>query len=90
MKRFFALLVLGTLLFVMGCSSVSVDYDYDRQTDFSKLKSYAWLAQSFNATSTTARQAQQQNSLFYKENTRMLFGDAKSSIEAVISQFKAV
>jgi NAD(P) transhydrogenase subunit beta len=30
------------------------------------------------------------NSLFYKENTRMLFGDAKSSIEAVISQFKAV
>jgi NAD(P) transhydrogenase subunit beta len=30
------------------------------------------------------------NSLFYKQNTRMLFGDAKSSIEAVISQFKAV
>jgi NAD(P) transhydrogenase subunit beta len=28
------------------------------------------------------------NRLFYKENTRMLFGDAKSSIEAVISQFK--
>jgi NAD(P) transhydrogenase subunit beta len=30
------------------------------------------------------------NGLFYKQNTRMLFGDAKSSIEAVISQFKAV
>ncbi|MBN2178309.1 MAG: NAD(P)(+) transhydrogenase (Re/Si-specific) subunit beta [Deltaproteobacteria bacterium] len=30
------------------------------------------------------------NSLFYKENTRMLFGDAKSSIEAVVSQFKSV
>jgi NAD(P) transhydrogenase subunit beta len=30
------------------------------------------------------------NSLFYKENTRMLFGDAKSSIEAVVAQFKAV
>jgi len=30
------------------------------------------------------------NSLFYKENTRMLFGDAKSSIEAVVSQFKTV
>jgi NAD(P) transhydrogenase subunit beta len=28
------------------------------------------------------------NRLFYKENTRMLFGDAKSSIEAIISQFK--
>lgn len=30
------------------------------------------------------------NRLFYKQNTRMLFGDAKSSIEAVISQFKTV
>jgi NAD(P) transhydrogenase subunit beta len=28
------------------------------------------------------------NILFYKDNTRMLFGDAKSSIEGVISQFK--
>ncbi len=30
------------------------------------------------------------NSLFYKENTRMLFGDAKASIEAVVSRFKTV
>jgi hypothetical protein len=66
MKRFLTLLICGALLFVMGCSSLTVDYDYDRQADFSKLKSYAWLAQSFDATSTTARQAQQQNSLFYK------------------------
>ncbi|MBN2284777.1 MAG: NAD(P)(+) transhydrogenase (Re/Si-specific) subunit beta [Deltaproteobacteria bacterium] len=28
------------------------------------------------------------NNLFYKENTRMLFGDAKSSIDAIISEFK--
>ncbi|MBW2545174.1 MAG: NAD(P)(+) transhydrogenase (Re/Si-specific) subunit beta [Deltaproteobacteria bacterium] len=28
------------------------------------------------------------NSLFYKENTRMLFGDAKSSVEAIASEFK--
>jgi len=28
------------------------------------------------------------NNLFYKENTRMLFGDAKSSVEAVASEFK--
>ncbi len=29
-----------------------------------------------------------ENPLFYKENTRMLFGDAKASIEAVVAQFK--
>jgi len=28
------------------------------------------------------------NNLFYKENTRMLFGDAKSSVEAIVSEFK--
>jgi len=29
-----------------------------------------------------------ENNLFYKENTRMLFDDAKSSIEALVSEFK--
>ena len=28
------------------------------------------------------------NPLFFKENTRMLFGDAKSSIGALVSEFK--
>ena len=28
------------------------------------------------------------NNLFYKENTRMLFGDAKSGVEAIVSEFK--
>ena len=28
------------------------------------------------------------NNLFFKENTRMLFGDAKSSVEAIVSEFK--
>jgi len=28
------------------------------------------------------------NNLFYKENTRMLFGDAKSSVETIVSEFK--
>jgi len=29
-----------------------------------------------------------ENSLFFKENTRMLFGDAKKSIQALVSEFK--
>jgi NAD(P) transhydrogenase subunit beta len=29
-----------------------------------------------------------QNPLFFKENTRMLFGDAKESIGTVVSEFK--
>ena len=29
-----------------------------------------------------------QNPLFFNENTRMLFGDAKQSIEALVGQFK--
>jgi NAD(P) transhydrogenase subunit beta len=30
-----------------------------------------------------------ENHLFYKENTRMLFGDAKASLNALVSQVKA-
>jgi proton-translocating NAD(P)+ transhydrogenase subunit beta len=31
-----------------------------------------------------------ENHLFYKENTRMLFGDAKASLNALIAEFKSV
>jgi NAD(P) transhydrogenase subunit beta len=31
-----------------------------------------------------------ENHLFYKENTRMLFGDAKTSLNALIGEFKTV
>ena len=30
-------------LWLFGCSSLSVNYDYDTQTDFSQLKTYNWL-----------------------------------------------
>jgi NAD(P) transhydrogenase subunit beta len=30
-----------------------------------------------------------QNPLFFKTNTRMLFGDAKDSITALVSEFKS-
>ena len=29
-----------------------------------------------------------QNPLFFKQNTRMLFGDAKDSISSVVAEFK--
>jgi len=29
-----------------------------------------------------------ENPLFYKDNTRMLFGDAKTSIQALVAEFK--
>ncbi|HDQ44769.1 MAG TPA: hypothetical protein ENN17_04605, partial [bacterium] len=29
-----------------------------------------------------------ENPLFFKENTRMLFGDAKASLSALIAEFK--
>ena len=31
-----------------------------------------------------------QNPLFFKDNTRMLFGDAKASLQHLISEFKDV
>ena len=30
------------------------------------------------------------NPLFYKENTRMVFGDAKATLQALISELKAL
>jgi NAD(P) transhydrogenase subunit beta len=30
-----------------------------------------------------------ENDLFYKDNTRMLFGDAKNSLNALVAQVKA-
>lgn len=40
MKRFFSIIVLG---FVMSCASVSVTYDYDKNTDFSSYTTYNYF-----------------------------------------------
>lgn len=37
------LLALGAVALVAGCSTVEVNYDYDKEADFSKYKSYAWM-----------------------------------------------
>jgi NAD(P) transhydrogenase subunit beta len=31
-----------------------------------------------------------ENHLFYKDNTRMLFGDAKASLQSLVAEFKSV
>jgi hypothetical protein len=40
MKR--VLLIVSALAFAAGCSSMNVNYDYDRQADFSSYKTYSW------------------------------------------------
>lgn len=43
MKIFKILTALIILLGFSGCSSLSVNYDYNQQTDFTKYKTYDWL-----------------------------------------------
>ena len=42
MKKFNAVVVLFAMLFLAGCSTLSVVSDYDREFDFSKLRTYRW------------------------------------------------
>jgi len=44
MRDAFACCVLAGMLALAGCSTVQVDTDYDPGTDFSALRSYAWLS----------------------------------------------
>lgn len=43
MKRLNALVILAGSFLFSGCTSVSVNYDYDTNYDFSTLKQYRWL-----------------------------------------------
>jgi hypothetical protein len=45
MKKIIALLI---LIVLMACSSIKVSYDYDRQADFSKYKTYAFSEESMD------------------------------------------
>ena len=48
-----------------GCSSISTNYDYDRDADFGSYCTFAWYELPANAP-TDARQAQQRNDLLDK------------------------
>jgi len=51
------------LAVIAGCSSISVNYDYDQSADFQKYGTYAWLPQPTGDLSGNANQAMQRNSL---------------------------
>ena len=46
MKSLLAVLFSGLILFAVSCSSISVNYDYDPATDFSKFKTYGIYEES--------------------------------------------
>ncbi len=64
-RNLIAMLVCCAMLFVMGCSSLTVNYDYDKEADFSSYKTYAWVAQQA-AAAGNARAAQASDQLFIK------------------------
>lgn len=49
----------------VGCSSISVNHDYDREADFPSYKSFAWVPQQTTAVGD-AKQAMQTNTLLDK------------------------
>jgi len=56
---------MGLIVLTAGCSSISVNNDYDPGTDFSVYQTYAWIRQQTNV-SGNAQQAQAQSSLVGK------------------------
>ncbi|MCK4549685.1 MAG: DUF4136 domain-containing protein [Candidatus Krumholzibacteria bacterium] len=43
MKRSAIIVALTAIIFITGCSTVQVETDYNRETDFSKYKTYRWI-----------------------------------------------
>ncbi|UCH83766.1 MAG: DUF4136 domain-containing protein [Candidatus Latescibacterota bacterium] len=65
MRTGFVVLLVGLVALVVGCSSISVNQDYDSEADFMAYKTYAWLQQPTTAVGD-ARAAQQMNTLLDK------------------------
>mgnify|MGYP001596272249 CR=1 FL=1 len=43
MQRFLAFAILGSILALVSCATLSIHTDYDRETDFSHYRSFAWV-----------------------------------------------
>ncbi|MGH7493976.1 MAG: DUF4136 domain-containing protein [bacterium] len=65
MKSAVLLLALGVLALTLGCSSVTVKHDYDKDANFAALKTYAWLDVPANAAGSV-KAAMERNSLLDK------------------------
>jgi len=50
MKRMAALVIITQLALLAGCSSISVNHDYDREADFASYKTYDWIPRPASAT----------------------------------------
>ena len=66
--RIFVFLGLVTLL-VAGCSTIKVGSDYNRNTDFSKLKTYAWLNETDNPSDNV------------RMNNKLVIDSVRTSVE---------
>jgi hypothetical protein len=67
MKTFHVILLLGAALFLLGCSSVSITTDYDREANFAKMKSYDWVTTQKNVVTPDAQAAMFQTSIVEKQ-----------------------
>jgi hypothetical protein len=58
-------LAISVLALVLGCSSVSIKHDYDKDANFAAYKTYAWLAVPTDAAGSV-KAALERNSLLDK------------------------
>lgn len=65
MKTTSLILTLGVLALVLGCSSVTIKHDYDKDANFAAYKTYAWLAVPTDAVGSV-KSALERNSLLDK------------------------
>ncbi|MGH7492607.1 MAG: DUF4136 domain-containing protein [bacterium] len=65
MKSPISILTLGVLALVLGCSSVTIKHDYDKDANFAAYKTYAWLAVPTDAAGSV-KAAMERNSLLDK------------------------
>jgi len=43
MKSLSSFTIISLFVFVVGCASVSVFHDYDREANFASLKTFSWM-----------------------------------------------